>query len=229
MTQVSVITTMLISRNHIVRLGVQSIIEKGQRIRLINPPSGTASTDETIAREQPEVIMIDLEPDMDLPALLRRLKAAAPRAKLIVLIGFEDAKCLAEAFSSGLDGVILKMQPPEAMVACIESLCEAPMKPIVSSLTATIKSPVSETPLSPAPVNPYDFQRSASLTQREREIISLVGQGLSNKDIAERLCISGITVRHHLTSIFDKLGVATRQKLLIRAHQYGLVQFSSPA
>lgn len=228
MTQLSVITTMLISRNHIVRLGVQSIIEKGRRIRLIGSPAGT-TPEQTIAHDQPDVIMIDLEPDMDLPVMLRKLKAAAPRAKMVVLIGFEDAKCLAEAFLSGLDGVILKMQPPEAMIACIESLCEAPMKPIAPSGTASTKSPVNETAPSPAAVDPYDFHRSASLTQREREIIALVGQGLSNKDIAQRLCISGITVRHHLTSIFDKLGVATRQKLLIRAHQYGLVQFSNPA
>jgi DNA-binding NarL/FixJ family response regulator len=49
----------------------------------------------------------------------------------------------------------------------------------------------------------------------------LVGQGLSNKDIADRLCISAITVRHHLTSIFDKVGVSNRQKLLIHAHGLG--------
>ena len=61
------------------------------------------------------------------------------------------------------------------------------------------------------------------VTKREREIVALVGEGLSNKDIAGRLGISSITVRHHLTSIFDKLGVATRQKLLIRAHQDKLV------
>ena len=61
------------------------------------------------------------------------------------------------------------------------------------------------------------------LTEREREVIRLVSQGLSNKDIADRLCISSITVRHHLTNIFDKVGVSNRQKLLIRAHQYGLV------
>jgi DNA-binding NarL/FixJ family response regulator len=69
----------------------------------------------------------------------------------------------------------------------------------------------------------------AGLTEREREVIVLIGQGLSNKDIADRLCISVITVRHHLTSIFDKLGVSTRQKLLIRAHQYGLVELTASA
>ena len=63
-----------------------------------------------------------------------------------------------------------------------------------------------------------------SLTARERDIIRLLGQGLKNKDIANQLSISDITVRHHLTSIFCKLEVDDRQKLLILAHRYGLVE-----
>lgn len=60
-------------------------------------------------------------------------------------------------------------------------------------------------------------------------MIVLIGQGLSNRDISDRLSISNITVRHHLTKIFYKLGVATRQKLLISAHQLGLVELRNPA
>ncbi|MDQ3235875.1 MAG: response regulator transcription factor, partial [Pseudobdellovibrionaceae bacterium] len=67
------------------------------------------------------------------------------------------------------------------------------------------------------------------LTERERDVVRLISQGLSNKDIADRLCISSITVRHHLTNIFDKLGVSNRQKLLIRAHQYGIAEQTAQA
>jgi DNA-binding NarL/FixJ family response regulator len=59
-----------------------------------------------------------------------------------------------------------------------------------------------------------------ALTEREREVIRLVEEGLSNKDIAYRLSISDSTVRHHMTSIFDKVGVSNRQKLLIHAHHF---------
>jgi DNA-binding NarL/FixJ family response regulator len=59
-----------------------------------------------------------------------------------------------------------------------------------------------------------------ALTEREREIIRLVAQGLSNKDIAYQLSISDSTVRHHMTSIFDKVGVPNRQKLLLHTHQF---------
>ena len=69
-----------------------------------------------------------------------------------------------------------------------------------------------------------DMNRIESLTVREREIIRLIGLGLKNKDIAKRLSITDITVRHHLTSIFRKLEVSDCQKLLILAHRYGLAE-----
>jgi DNA-binding NarL/FixJ family response regulator len=65
-----------------------------------------------------------------------------------------------------------------------------------------------------------------SLTTREREIIRLIAAGLKNKEVASRLRISDITVRHHLTSIFSKLDVSNRQKLLILAHEHGLVELT---
>ncbi len=67
------------------------------------------------------------------------------------------------------------------------------------------------------PVKQSDQERARinDLTTREREIIGLIGEGLKNKDIADRLCISEITVRHHLTNIYGKLDVSNRQKLLI--------------
>ena len=64
----------------------------------------------------------------------------------------------------------------------------------------------------------------SALTGREQEIIHLIGQALTNKDIAERLCISSVTVRHHLTSIFGKLDVKSRQQLLVRAYTRGLLK-----
>jgi DNA-binding NarL/FixJ family response regulator len=66
--------------------------------------------------------------------------------------------------------------------------------------------------------------RIARLTKREREVLGLIGQGLRNKQIAERLYISEITVRHHLTSVYDKLGVTDRLELVIYAYQHGLAR-----
>lgn len=222
------ITTMLITRDQILRLGVQKILAAPKH-RLIGTATGTAEFDEHVAREQPQVVIIDSQAERDLPALLQHIKALVPDAKTVLLTGLDEAGWNRQTFSSGVDGVILKIQPPTALTAYIETLCgvTADASRGVASLH-TNGSPEdgvrnSERRISRSP------QRAGSLTERECEIVALIGEGLSNKDIADRLCISVITVRHHLTSIFDKLGVATRQKLLIRAHQYGLVEFSVPA
>ena len=229
MSRASTIATMLISNDQILRLGVQDIIETQQHMRLLAPPAGATETEETLTREQPHVIIIDSSAEADLPGLIRKIKTFAPKARIILLIGFEETTCRWEAFSSGVDEVVLKVQPPEVLIACIDSLCGATTT--VSNLPAgsLVPSQANGPVMSSAGPDPQRLPRSGALTEREREIIALIGQGLSNKDIADRLCISGITVRHHLTSIFDKLGVASRQKLLIRAHQYGLVHFSIPA
>jgi DNA-binding NarL/FixJ family response regulator len=228
MNRLSAITAMLISNDQILRLGVQDIIETQEHMRLLVSPAGATETEETLAREQPDVVIIDSKPAADLAGLIQKIKALAPKARIVLLIGFEGATCHRDALSSGVDGVILKVQPPEVLVACLDSLCGTTPTASISPAGATAPAAASGDMKASAGPGPQGLPWSGSLTEREREIILLIGRGLSNKDIADRLHISVITVRHHLTSIFDKLGVATRQKLLIRAHQYGLVDFSLP-
>ena len=181
-----------------------------------------------ILREKPQVVLIDMEPEIDVTGLIRKVKSVLQDSKIILLCGFEDKERTREAFSSGVDGIVLKVQPPAVLIATVESLCLAQAE-AVSIPTGVPVSTVTGAPRSSHVSEQYPVKWPSALTEREREVIVLIGQGLSNKDIADRLCISGITVRHHLTSIFDKLGVTTRQKLLIRAHQYGLVEITASA
>ena len=127
-----------------------------------------------------------------------------------------------EAFASGLEGIILKVQPPEVVRAVIKALF-APvsahgqvklggmdgiaMKDLGKSFRKVLEVE-SRLPTWPE-----------ALSERERDIIRLVEQGRSNKEIADTLSISDSTVRHHMTRIFDKVGVPNRQKLLIHARQ----------
>jgi len=117
-----------------------------------------------------------------------------------------------EAFASGVDGMILKVQPPAVVLAVLEALYAAvkPMAHMQQEGTGDHGTPFTNKP--PA--------WSKALTEREREIIGLVGQGFSNKDIAYNLSISDSTVRHHMTNIFDKVGVPNRQKLLLLTHSF---------
>jgi DNA-binding NarL/FixJ family response regulator len=223
------VTIAVISSNHLVRLGLQQIIGTTHHIRLVGYAKNGVQADELIAREQPKVILIDMEPEIDVAGLIAKLKQNAPSSKIVLLSSFDEKERIREAFLLGVDGIVLKIQPPAVLIAVIESLSHAATEPTGGQGGGVTPFPSSVSLPPFGDTEPSALKWPGALTEREREVIGLIGQGLSNKDIADRLCISGITVRHHLTNIFDKLGVTTRQKLLIRAHQYGLVELTASA
>jgi DNA-binding NarL/FixJ family response regulator len=197
-------------------------------MRLVGHARSGAEFDGLMSQEAPHVILIDMEPELDAGPLIQRIRQRAPVSKIVLLSGFDDKERTKEAFLQGVDGIVLKVQPPSVLIAVIDSLCEA-IRNSVNDKGGEATAVVTNSRPASFNTEPAALRRPDGLTEREREVIVLIGQGLSNKDIADRLCISGITVRHHLTSIFDKLGVTTRQKLLIRAHQFGLVELTASA
>lgn len=217
------------STNLLVRLGLQAVIKACAHIQLIGEATSLAEAEGIIAREHPHLLMVEGEGkgEINMLELVWKLKASVPTMKIILLSGIENAHGTWQALSFGIDGIVLTIQPPTALLATIDYVCHRPAKAVLDQRNGT--SPLDEpgrglaTTGSSLPKGPDD------LTKREHEIIDLVGRGLPNKDIADRLCICSTTVRHHLTSIFDKLGVTSRQQLLIRAHQHGLVELRTLA
>jgi DNA-binding NarL/FixJ family response regulator len=222
------ITLALVSNNHLVRQGLQRIMETERHIRLIGQQAASGvKAEEVIAQEQPQVVIIEMEPEIDVNELIRKTKASVPNAKIILLSGVDDHKSSRQALTGAVDGIVLKVQPVAVLVAAIKSVCQSPAGTVqleddqIDHVQSNGMSTLNST-------QALTLKWPAGLTERERAVIALIGQGLSNKEIATRLCVSDITVRHHLTSIFDKLGVTSRQMLLIRAHQYGLVELKAP-
>ncbi len=216
----------IVSSNYLLRLGLQRIVEQERWIRLIGQTANGTTLDDVLARERPHIMIIDTEIESDVPGLIQKIKASAPATKTILLTGMDEAECTRQAFACGVDGLVLKIQPSPVLIVTIDYLARAASAtmPLAGSHTAPLNKPHRTTvPAAIAPTPPQS-KWPDGLTEREREVVRLISEGLSNKDIADRLCISSITVRHHLTSIFDKLGVSNRQKLLIRAHQHGLVR-----
>jgi DNA-binding NarL/FixJ family response regulator len=166
----------------------------------------------------PDLFILDLETERDALGTITQLRASAPTSKIVLLCGLEDKDRTREAFAAGVDGVILKIQPPEVVLAVIEALYASAKLQATVERDGTVSIGNSLTKKEDAAPQPLAWPEA--LTEREREIIRLVEQGLSNKDIAYTLSISDSTVRHHMTSIFDKVGVPNRQKLLIHAHHF---------
>lgn len=232
-TEAQVVKTVvaIISSNYLLRLGLQRIAEAEPWIKLTGQAAHGANLEEVLARDHPTIAILDTESDQAIPDLVRRIRSAVPAIKIILLSGFDEVEGIRQAFACGVDGIVLKIQPSALLIAMIVHLAKADEE---ASLTferldgrQNLNSHTELPTLIPRAL--AQPKRLNGLTEREQDIIRLVSEGLSNKDIADRLCISSITVRHHLTRIFDKLGVANRQKLLIRAHQDGLTRPSALA
>jgi DNA-binding NarL/FixJ family response regulator len=129
-----------------------------------------------------------------------------------------------EALAAGADGVVLTIQPPAVLFAAIESLCGLAPESLGSRPVQSAIGLIGER----ASARNDDRTRvgfNRGLTSRELEIIHSLAKGFKNKQIAERLSIKEATVRRHLTLIFSKMQVSSRQQLLIAAHQKGLIEF----
>jgi DNA-binding NarL/FixJ family response regulator len=222
------ITIASVTKNCLVRLGLQGVIESDRQLQLVGEATSEQQAEAILAREKPDVFVIEMTSEFDLCRLIARLRASSPQVKVLLLGDLGMNPSMWEKLAA--DGMVLTCQPPSVLVASIHYAVSAKAASVQSE---TVVSPdriqKSLSAIHSANRRGTSHAWQNALTDREREIIALAGQGLSNKDIADRLCIACTTVRHHLTRIFDKLGVTSRQQLLIRAHQQGLVTFQMSA
>jgi DNA-binding NarL/FixJ family response regulator len=216
----SPLTIAILSQQSLVLFGLQKILESSATVPMVVHPQRWRTADGFHPETRPDVVILDLETERDILSTIKQIREVSPTSKIVLLCGLEDKDRTREAFAAGVDGIILKVQPPAVMLAVIEALYP-PAKPqahreregaLETGLETILKKQIDADTQTPAWPD--------ALTEREREIIGLVGQELSNKDIVYKLSISDSTVRHHMTSIFDKVGVPNRQKLLIHTHQF---------
>lgn len=206
------LTIAILSHQSCVWIGLQKILGSSTTVPMVVLPYQEKTSDRLLAECRPDVFIVDLETEYDALGLMKQIREAVPTSKIVLLCGLRDQNRTREAFAAGVDGIIFKVQPPEVVLAAIQALYtsakpEIPLERHGTSRIGLMKK--IESLSSPPPTWP------AALTEREREVIRLVEQGLSNKDIAHALSISDSTVRHHMTNIFEKVGVPNRQKLLV--------------
>ena len=213
------IRILLVDDHIVVRAGLKLIIQSRPGMTIAGEAGNSDEAVALAASVQPDIILLDLDLGGESGTnLISQLIAAAGEARIIALTGVRDREVHRQAVLLGAMGVVPKEKAADALVSAIERVHagEAWLDP---SLMAGVLSEVSRPRL--AKTDP-DTERIASLTNREREVVTLIGEGIKNKEIANRLFISETTVRHHLTSIFDKLEVADRVELLIYAFRHGL-------
>lgn len=213
------IRIVLVDADPIVRAGLRMLIGNGHGFAVVGEAGGKDEAVTVIAREQPDIILLDLDLEgRNGLEFFTELASAAKGARILVLTAVNDPEVHRSAVLLGSAGVVLKRHASEALLRAIERVSQGEVW-LDQAMIAGLLSAVNK-------AEDVDAVRIATLTKREREIIMLIGEGLRNKKIADRLFISETTVRHHLTSIFSKLGVSSRLDLVVYAYRRGLV--SSP-
>jgi two-component system nitrate/nitrite response regulator NarL len=215
------IRILLIDDHVVMRTGLRMVIENQPGLVVVGEATNRATALEVAEREQPDIILLDLDLGNESGiAFLPDLLNVAQAARVIVLTGIDDAQEYRRAVRLGALGLVLKEQAAEVLVQAIKKVYAGEVW-LDSALVATI---LTETTRARGSALDPEAIKIASLTARERQVILLIGEGLYNHQIAERLSISKVTVSHHLTSIFAKLDVATRFDLVVYAYRYGLAK-----
>ncbi|WP_330358667.1 response regulator transcription factor [Streptomyces chartreusis] len=176
----------------------------------------------SLARELgPDVVLMDIRmPNMDGLDATRRILRQAPDCRVLMLTTFDLDRYVYTALSIGASGFLLKDVTPEHLAAAVRlvSTGDALLAP---SITRRLVERFATDPAIHAPAVPADL---ASLTPREREVLTLLGRGLSNTELAARLTLSEATVKSHVARIFAKLSLRDRAQAVVLAYETGLVR-----
>ncbi len=202
----------------LVRLGLRVLLEPEEDLELVGEAEDGRAALQLIRRTRPDVVLSDIRmPGLDGLALLRAVSADPSLAttRIILITTFDLDEYVFEALRAGASGFVVKDADPGELLRAVRVVAagESLLSP---SVTRRVIRAFAARRAGPAP----DL---ADVTPREREILGLVGHGLSNDEIAGRLVISPATARTHVSRVMIKLGARDRAQLVVLAHQAGLV------
>jgi DNA-binding NarL/FixJ family response regulator len=221
------IRVVLVDDQQLVRAGFRMILGSEPGIEVVGEASDGAEALEVVRWRRPDVVLMDIQmPGMDgLEATRRLLGDASPGAgvapKIVILTTYELDEYVFEALRAGASAFVLKNAPPEELVAAIRAVVAggALLSPSVAARVIAA--------FAHRRAGDLDARRLDGLTEREREILVLVGRGLSNAEIADRLVVGEATVKTHVSNVLAKLDVRDRIQAVIVAYESGLIEIGS--
>jgi DNA-binding NarL/FixJ family response regulator len=216
----------LVEDHAVVRRGLRALIDASEDMQVVAEAASGVEGLAVVAETQPDVVLVDVRlPAMDgITATELMLRSdAEPRPRVVVLTAFGDEATVFGALRAGASAFLLKDSPPEAVLGAIRTVMngDALVGPEVTRMVIERALAAPAPPDAPTPAAPA--ARLADLTPREVEVLALVGAGLSNAEISERLVISAATTKTHIRHLLAKTGARDRAQLVILAYESGLV------
>jgi DNA-binding NarL/FixJ family response regulator len=202
------IRVLVVDDHVVVRSGLEQLLATTDDIELAGTASNGNEAIDAVERLHPDVVLMDLSmPELDGVEATRRISVEYPSSRVLVLTSFSDQTRILDALSAGADGYLLKHAEPDDIADAIRAVHGggSPLDPKAARALIESRRAGRDVP---------------QLTDREREVLLLVRDGLANKQIARRLGIAERTVKAHLTSVFQRLGVTDRTQAALWASEH---------
>jgi DNA-binding NarL/FixJ family response regulator len=211
------VTVMVVDDEALVRSGVSMILNAADGVRVVATCAGPDAIG-MFLKYRPDVVLLDIRmPVTDGLTVLRQLREQRTPPAVAMLTTFSADAQVAAALRDGAAGFLLKDSEPDDLVAAVRALAAG---------SSVLSPPVTGTVIAgfvASHASGEKFAKVATLSDREQEILALVGQGLSNVAIAERLYLSLPTVKEHVSAVLLKLGAENRVQAAVIAHRAGVI------
>ncbi|MGI5452476.1 response regulator [Streptomyces sp. CA-249302] len=209
---------MVVDDEALVRSGFQLILGAADDVEVVATTTGAEAVD-TVVRVRPDVVLLDIRmPDVDGLTVLRELRALARPPVVAMLTTFDADEYILTALRSGAAGFLLKDTEPDQLAQLVRTLAAGGVV-----LSPKASRAVWQSHPGAAAVDDEEAARVGRLTGREREVLVLIAEGLSNGDIGARIHLSAGTVKDHVSAILTKLRVTSRVQAALLAQRAGLL------
>jgi DNA-binding NarL/FixJ family response regulator len=216
----SPIRILLADDQSLFREGLRTLLSVQTGFEVVGEAANGEEALRLAATLHPDVVLMDVRmPVLDGVAATRRLHGVMPACRVIVLTTFDDDEYVFEALRAGAIGYLLKDAPSEKLFEAVRagSRGESFLQPAVAAKVVAEFARLADKP----PVTRQTL--TEPLSEREREILRLVANGASNREIANLLVIAEGTVKNHVTNILSKMGVTDRTQAALKAREIGLI------
>jgi DNA-binding NarL/FixJ family response regulator len=203
------IRILLADDHDVVRRGLTALLDGSEGFAVVGAAANGEEAVTLAGEHHPDVVLMDLSmPGVDGIEATRRLMAERPESRVVVLTSFSDRERILDALDAGAVGYLLKDAEPDELLRGIAAAArgESPLAPKAAKAVLSARA---------------ESRPAAELTGREQEVLALLAEGLANKQIARRLGIAEKTVKAHLTSVFQSIGVTDRTQAALWARNHG--------
>jgi two-component system, NarL family, response regulator DevR len=191
----------LVDDHEVVRRGLRDLLDGEPGIEVVAEAGGVEEALARVGATSPDVVVVDVRlPDGDGVALCRALRQLDPAPRCLVLTAFDDERALVEAIMAGASGYLLKQVRGQDLVDAVREVAAG----------RSLLDPVTTAHVLERMRESAKTDELAGLTERERDVLELMGEGMTNRQIAERLFLAEKTVKNYVTSVLAKLGMERR-------------------